>query len=961
MRTLRHTLGMIALGLAVLGAERAEAQDRTGRIEGTIYDDQGLPLAGARVTASSPTQIGGARSTTAGADGAFRFIGLIPGVFKISVSKAGFQGATKEGVRVEVGQTATLDILLDKAAEPEPPPRPLKPGQKAPPPKPKAETYVITSARPVVDVTKSTTGETLSDEYIENLPILGRGYQGVAGMTRNVTQERNPKGSGAGNPSVSGGSYFNNTYTVDGMETTDPVTHTFSTNFNFDAMADVNIMTGGMGAEFSDTPGGVINMVTKSGSNKFELDSSIYWQDDALTIKGPDELGSTFRTLDFNLNVGGPIVKDKLWYYTSFELNESSGTIPPDPNRILPNHPARRYLGVKWLGKLTWQVNPKHKLVWWAQTSPASISNTQNAITWEPDAESHQNQYNVLTTGAWEWLATDKLFVKTQLGFGWNGLRVSPQSGVTDVAGIEDIGTGVHQRNYTGVTKDDRYRVSLNADATYFGGGKRVGEHEIKGGIRYQYLVNPSEESVPGNTIYKYQFGQPYSQTRYFLDFDDATACDPNARGYDPAKCAQGTLSTSVSGNKLILFLQDRWSPPRYKRLKVIPGAAVHFGDAINPDGQAVVRFFTPTAHVNFAWDPWGNGKTVFRGGYNQYVDVGFLALARFIGRDLISYECSHDPDTNTYSRNCTLGGQTRTVGRPDGPDFDAQGKAQNKFNPTGLTSPRVHELAFGAEREWFTGFSTGLDFTYRLYRNQWEDLETNVLWNEVGDQAVGFKNGKSEFIFDLETPKEAYRRYVSASLFARRFVGNWQLMASYTWSRSEGTVVEGYATEYLDRARQAQFYNGFLPDDRRHVLRLTGWYRFKFGLTAGGTLWVGSGTPYDRLYFNNYFKDYQDRRAVRGYDPKDLSTPDDDAELRTPTRAVLNLKVSYKLTHLLKRFIGEAHSLELIGEVFNAINFRPPTRFEERNLSPGASTQWGQILSREDPFKVRFGLRYRY
>lgn len=951
----------LVAALLLSAVRPALAVELTGRIEGTVYDDQGMPLGGARVTATSPTQIGGVRSAVTGPDGNFRFVGLIPGVFTVTVRAAGFVSSQRSGIRVNADKTVTLDLLLDRPAAP-PPGKKGEPGRPARAEEPAAETYVITAARPVVDVTRPSVTETVSDEYAENVPVLSRSYQSLTGLTRNVAPSL---GGGSGNPAISGGAYFNNSYTVDGMETTDPVTHTFSTNFNFDAMADVNVMTGGMGPEFSDTPGGVVNMVTKSGSNKLELDGSLYYQDAALTIRDPEEKGSTFRTLDVNLNVGGPILRDRLWYYTSFELNESVSTLPPDPNRLMPDHPSRRYFGIKYLGKLTWQPHPRHRLIFWAQTSPASIANTRQQITYEPDAETHQNQYNALATTAWELLASEKLFVKTQLGFGWNGLRIAPESGVTDISQIQDVGTGVYARNGLSSLVDDRYRVSINSDATYF--WNRFGEHEVKGGFRFQHLRNPSQESYSGNELRHNQFGQPYSLTRYFLAFDEASACDPGSPLYDPQKCMQGTLATTVSGNKLVAFLQDSWKLPRYKRLRIIPGAALHFGNAVNPDGETVTSFVTGTPHLNFAWDLFGNGRTVVRGGYNQYVDMGFLALARFIGRDLVSYDCDYDESTGTYTRNCRVGGQIRTVGMPAGPGFDAEGKPLQKFNPDALTPPRVHELTFGAEREWLTGFSTGLDFQLRYYRNQWEDVETNVIWNELGDSAVGFRSGKSEFIYDLETPEQAYRRYVSLSLFARRFVGNWQLMASYTWSRTEGTVAEsdansaGYATTFLDRPRQVQFFDGYLPSDRRHQLKLTGWYSFRKVLTVGGSLWLGTGTPYERYFYNSFFRDYNDRRAPRGMNPNDLSTPYDDTELRLPTQLTLDIKVTWRLTHLTRRLLGEAHNLELIAEIFNLLNLRTATAYEERDLKPGAPTQWGDIINKLAPFRARFGLRYRY
>ena len=961
---------IILIAAAMLLCLPAAAQQRGGRIEGTIYDDEGMPMAGARVTVASPTQIGGSKKAFTGADGAFRFLGLIPGKFSVKIYKKGFQGVIRKGVRVHVGKTVTLDILLDKAPDAPRPkkPDPTKPEEPGAPvtvtptgvrtTKTKGETYIITAARPVVDVTRAATGESISDDYIESVPMSARSYQGIADMTRGVS---NNSGS-SGNPSVAGGAYFNNTYLVDGIDTTDPVTHTFGTNFNFDAMSDVSITTGAGGPEHSDTPGGVINMVTKSGSNQFELDTSLYYQDDALTIKELDEKGRTFRDFSFNLNLGGPIVRDKLWYYTSVELNQRTSTLAPDPNQVLPDHPSREWIDAKIFTKLTWQARPKHKLVWWVQFAPASISNGRQKLITEPDAEKHQDQYAVLSTAAWEWLAGNKTFVKTQLGFVWTGLRIRPENGQTDVPHVFDVGTGVESRSYLYPTlSDDRFRISINSDVVRFIDNK-FGDHELKAGVRFQHVFNPSTETYTGNTVYQTSFGKPYKQTKYFVDFDAESNCDPLSPKYNKDKCRQGALETSVEGNKLIAFAKDTWKVPgTKKRLRLIPGVALHFGNTINPDGHTVTSFVTGTGHLNFAWDLFGDGKTVVRGGYNQYVDVGFLGLARFIGRDQISYGCLWDDSTKSYSRNCRVGGQTRTVGLPQGPEYDKDGNVVNKYNPDFLTIPRVHEGTFGAEREWFNGFSTGVDFQYRLYQNQWEDLETNLIWNEAGDNTTGNKNGKSEFIWDLETPEEAWRRYVGLSIFARRFVGSWQLMASYTWSRYEGTVSEGYATTYLDRPRQVPFFTGYLPSDRRHVVKISGWWRWRKVLSIGGSLWVGTGTPYDKLFFNKYFGDYRDRRAPRGMDPRDLSTPDDDEELRTPTRMVLNLKVSYKLADVTEKLFSERLNLELVGEVFNAFNLRTPTKYEERNLKPGASTQWGDILDKQSPFRVRFGMRYRY
>ena len=117
-------------------------------------------------------------------------------------------------------------------------------------------------------------GESFDEEFLNSLPLATRDYQGVAALAAGRDRrdgERQPRGARRR-------LYFSNNYTVDGFNTTDPVTRTFGQNFSFNAMANVEVTTAGLGAENSDTAGGVINIVTKSGSNRFELDGGVDYQ-----------------------------------------------------------------------------------------------------------------------------------------------------------------------------------------------------------------------------------------------------------------------------------------------------------------------------------------------------------------------------------------------------------------------------------------------------------------------------------------------------------------------------------------------------------------------------------------------------------------------------------------------------------------------------------------------------------
>ena len=176
------------------------------------------------VTISSPTQIGGAQSRPPPATRArFRFQGLFPGVFKVSASAPKLRTVVQEGVRV--GQAARPSVALVMEVDT---------GQE--------EQITVIQKAPEINTRTSTVGESFDIDFLNSLPLATRDFQGAAALAAGVTDV-----TGSGNPEVRGGLYFNNKYSVDGFDTTDPVTSTFGQNFSFNAMANLEVSTAGAG------------------------------------------------------------------------------------------------------------------------------------------------------------------------------------------------------------------------------------------------------------------------------------------------------------------------------------------------------------------------------------------------------------------------------------------------------------------------------------------------------------------------------------------------------------------------------------------------------------------------------------------------------------------------------------------------------------------------------------------
>jgi hypothetical protein len=898
------------------------AQPQTGSISGEISDQDGLPLADVQVVVRSPTQIGGDKVLSTDANGRFRFLNLTPGIFELRASKTGLSPIAKTGLRVQAGRTMELfEIMTVPTAR---------------------EEIVVVAPPPVVDVESAEVGETISDDLLQDVPVQSRGYQGAAAFAPGV--------SDGGNPNVRGGASYNNTYTVDGITITDPVTHTFGTNFNFDAISDVEVLTAGYGPEYSTTTGGVVNVVTRSGSNDLHLDASAYYQDDALSVNRSDVRGQEFRNLNANLNVDGPIVHDRLWYFASLQLDDRVSSIPFQAG--LPVHPERRFFGPEYLAKLNWQVASPTQVVLQWQGSQASIDNTRQLPTVLPEAERHQDQRSNYLSGEVRQSFGPNLLWRTQLVFGSQVLDVYPQSNDFETPGFApDVATGIESGNDRTLVHDRRETYALNSDVSHFL-GRGFGTHALRYGLKYSHAENPSSERTPGDTTYQTRDGDPFRRTLWCVEYDEVTDT-----------CTPGGLEVETSGDQLLLFLQDGWSPRFYDRITLTPGVGVQYGRTENYAGETVSEFTTATPHLNATWTPSRDNKTVLRAGYNQYVDLGFLALASIAGKSLFQHRCDYDPDSplpeeERYTQDCvTFGGEEgATVGLPRGANGD------DLTNPDALTVPRVHELHAGVERELLARLGIGTDFVYRAYTHQYEDIETNLVWNDAGTFVTGYRDGEPHVVFDLETPASARRTNFTWTVFARRSGPRLNLLGSYTYQRSRGTIPERteggsefFASSYLDNPVQAHYFYGPLSDERTHTIKLVGSYQILEPLSAGTAITYWTGAPYDHYYLNPFYGSFTDRRAQRGQDPHDVTNPDDDTDLRLPGQLQVDVKLVWSFAPMIHQ------DLEAILEIFNLFNLDAATKIEDRELAAGAPTQFGDPTRRQDPLRARLGVRYRY
>ncbi|HEY0714596.1 MAG TPA: hypothetical protein VGF45_18070, partial [Polyangia bacterium] len=847
--------------------------------------------------------------------GGFRFQGLYPGVFTVRVSAPKLKTVVQEGVRVSLGSTTDVDLIMEVETV--------------------AEEVKIIQRAPMVNTSSAKVGVNFDEEFMNSLPLQSRDYQGVIALAAGVND------SGNGNPKVRGGTYFSNSYTVDGFNTTDPVTRTFGQNFSFSAMSSVEVTTAGGGAEASGTSGGSFNTVTKSGSNRFEVDVNGHYTDQNLELFRDrlDQGGN--RHADVGFGIGGPIIKDKLWYFVSGQYVDAVASIPVDPN--LGEHPPIHLRGGNAYAKLTWQLAPRHQLELLGTGSPGVFNNILQDPLVEAEAEARRFQRAELLGLSWQYRGDP--YIENRVKVFQSVLETTPQRcqwdpNCSDTSSRTDLLTGISRENYTSQRRDQRHAFEANGKIELMRDSRSLGGHVLTLGYMYESTKADIRSTVPGDATFGTVGADPFNRVTYCSN-------DPlKANGM----CNRNFLVTSVTGANARIFLTDAWKPTRHLTLK--PGGTFHYGTSENDMGVQITDITAWTPHIAVVWDPTRDGKTKLQASFNGVVDTGFLALARFTSRQLYGQQCNWDPSTGSYSNNCQSfgGSDSQTVGLPCGPTgFGPDGQPCN----TKLRPPRVWEATLGGEREVATGISVGAIFIYKKFVHQWEDAETNANWNEGGTDLRRdgpFKSSRAQFVYDLQTPDAARRLYRGVTVQARKSEGRLKGFLAYTLSRAEGSSDTDFAGSFLDNPPNAPYFYGPLPGDNLHDVRASLSYAVTRWLSLGVNYRFYTGGPYNRYYFDPVYQGYSRFQAQRGYDSQGNTNPDDDLALRLPDISELDLQARASLAPLIKV------KLEAFADLFNILALRTYTSYVQQD-----GPFFGRPASRLDPTNLRVGLRYRY
>ncbi|MAG58943.1 MAG: hypothetical protein CMJ83_21865 [Planctomycetes bacterium] len=894
----------LLLLLRVVGPVPAGAVETTGQVKVVVADESGSKLLGARVILAGP-ELMGTRTVTTNYKGEVWVPNVPPGVYQVRVELADYQTTVIEEVRVTIGGTAPVDVVL-------------KPFQAA-------TAVEVKIARPTLDVESSSVGETLTKEFLEDVPS-DRSYQRIAQFTPGVT--------GGSNPNVMGGASQENAWLLDGINISDPVTGTFSMNFNYDSVKEVQVLTGLYKAEYGQALGGIINVVTESGSNEFETRLGIEYENGELSPRrdavyepnGEEIESSEYDALDEDLSLsiatGGPIVKDRVWYHGSYSFDRTRHT-------EMGVEAPRLYRGHNLFAKITAMPHYAHRFTLTGLGSPATIDNQRQSNRVVPEAERRQAQGNNLFHAKWEWFLGDSAVLNTQYthmkeyievtpvpctwddSIPWKACEDDQPEGFIDLwtPGVRGSGDAFSHENYYYWYFDDRIMDNVSSDLTLYL-PDFLGTMEWKVGANLRFLKQETVYGYTGNMYYWERLeteGDPSSVVEYYWVE------------------RPGAIHSAGRGTEVAAYLQDSWKP--HQRLTLDLGLRYERSIFKNDVGRTIVNTQMFLPRVSFAWSPGANQTGKIYGGFGMFGDGGRMAVSGFLDETRSGYKLYlgeyFDDDTN-YSYDLYFNNPTQS---------------EYALWPL-MVAPRTYEFTVGYDQLVWEQLMVGISFSSKLFRNLWEDDEINLIWNGAGSSTIGAQSGIYDDFFRLRTPTLARRDYFGWTFRVKQNLHrNFQVDASLTYSILKG-LTDDYLTISLDNPVQLPNEYGFLPADRPFVAKLAGSYRIPKVFTIGLRLYYQSGSRFDRKYLSGKSTGYDLYRLPRG----SFDT------LGGYGQFDLRIGRQFKL--------GPAGEMQAAVEILNVFNSRATTSIYQSELD-----QEGEIEAsdRQDPFGIKFELFWSF
>jgi hypothetical protein len=668
----------------------------------------------------------------------------------------------------------------------------------------------VTGETPIVDMTNVAVQTRVRAEEFQKLP-MGRSYQTLIGRAPGVV--------GTGNVSAHGALTSNNLFMFDGVNTTDPTTGTFGSNLNYEAIQEVAIFTSGVSAEYGRAVGAIVNVITKSGTNRFEGSAKYIMSNDEWNVQNSTKSETTDASLErtkfdqinpvYSFTGGGPILKNHAWFFGTYER---ASTLSPQAQTTgqIPEDYQQEVVSPFWTLRVTGQISPNHNVWFKYSDSPsngfvrADYTNAAErfALTAQDQTASHwAAQYSGVFGSSF---TGELMYADSQETIDVVPYEVSPLFGG---AQIIDLTTG--SRIYNGAGFDgavSRPRKQASGALTWFG---NLGQnsHSIKAGFDWQDMTSSNDFKFPTNT-------------RYLVnDFNQVTRTFTPFQRLDYDSGASASTGTSIA-----LYVRDKFNIG--SRVSMEAGVRFETQDGKSDVDAATIDTFTISPRFSGAYDLRGDGKSLIVGSAGRFYQ-GILQ-----GFSDAFAAVPQQTNRNVYQWN---GSEYVFVQRVEA--------SASTFKPnTDLKPTYLDEFTIGYQQQIGQTIGAGVRYVHRV----WSDLIDDV-WAFEGSTPV-------RQVLNYEAAERTYKG-IELTL-DKRFSNYWHAAGSYTYSRAEGNhFADTFSSlgNYLDAncnvagdtvvgtipCRDVTEGNQFgkSGNDRPHAIKLAGAYSRPVGpvnLTVG-------------------------------------------------------------------------------------------------------------------------------
>lgn len=1008
---LRRNLLPIALSFALGTTLHSVPVQAQSNATGTIFGAVGNPD---DTILLESTATGLSRTIRPDAAGRYRATALPVGSYRVSLQRDGKTLATRDDVRVLLGSGSEISFAGDPDAQ-------------------TLDTVVVTGASaPVIDVSAVDTRSVFTAEQIERLTVA-RNINALALLTPGVVAGDSRYNS---TPAFGGSSASENAYYINGYAVTNPYTSLGSTTLPFEGIDQYQAITGGYSAEFGRATGGVVNIITKRGTNEWAAGAQVVWNPDGLASKRrniyyPQDTGHPATdgriyqnrrdyesdAVTYGAYVGGPIVKDRLFFYASGEFTDNDVTNYAANTSTAPSTGYQKigYEIPRWLAKIDWRITDNHALEFTGISDVTKETDVYHGYSYATGAVDYSRKSGYyyedggeLYIGKYTGYLTDSLTLTALYGQQKQD-HIVLQSGLNpdpDAVYVSDSRANVPlaqrargQQPFSTSAFQDQYDKTegWRLDVEWV-----LGDHTLRAGYDRQDLTARRGTTTTGPGYY---WAYANTTNPNVPIVGSGGAAGPGGNGdYVTREVVEqgGTFKVEQSAQ----YIEDRWQiNDRWLLSLGLRNEQFTNYDSL---GNAYIKQRNQLApRLGVSWDVHGDSSLKLFANAGRY----HLALP-----NRTAYRQAA-PSTNT-SEYFAFTGIDPVTGAPlgltplgDGPfspnNEYGQGKNPSSIAARDLKSHYQDEYVIGFQQQIGENTSFGARYVYRDLKSAIEDFcdfRAGVAWAEANGVDPWTPGGIADSFYScrLFNPGESNtftitddngvvttvpltaaalgfpklkRRYLGLDLFLEhRFDERFYARIDYTWSHNYGNA-EGQllsdlgqsdvsATQTFDYPELGHYANGNLPNDRRHYLKAFAYYRFTPQWQVSGTFSAASGRPLnklgvypeDRYGQDPYFDDYINYGGPYYFYNNGQPAPRGSAG-NLPWTVKFDVGVAWR-----PAFAG--NKLQVRADVFNLFDTQVAQNVIEYWENPNQGDRYAQahrVISYSAPRSLRLQVRYDY